>query len=126
MVDAIILIIALVVGFIAGWKVHEAIIVQAIKTQPEGIEEAIRIAKANRDRGDDEVEITAKDGNTVRTKGVELAIEHVNGQLYAYTKATNQFIAQGETIEDLLKTAHARFPGKVFFGNLPDEEHQKS
>ena len=65
-------------------------------------------------------------GETVKTKGVELEIEHVDGHFYAYAKINNQFIAQGETLEKLLETAHKRFPGKVFFGDLPEEEHQKS
>lgn len=126
MVEALTILGIFILGVYVGWKIHETLIVQAIKHQPEGLEEAIKIAKANREQGDQEVELTTKDGETVKTKGVELEIEHVGGHFYAYAKINNQFIAQGETLEKLLETAHKRFPGKVFFGDLPEEEHQKS
>jgi hypothetical protein len=126
MEDAILIFLVLILGIVVGWKVHEAIIVYAIKHDPESIEEALRIAKQELNSGDEEISIETSDGRTVNTKGVELAIEHVNGHLYAYAKSNNQFIAQGETLELLLESAHKRFPGKVFFGDVPNEEHQKS
>lgn len=123
------LLIIFVLGFYCGWKLNEKFFVHIIKTDPEAIEEACRIAKRNRAEdllGETEVEMETEDGKLVKTKGVELAIEAVGDVLYAYSKATNQFIAQGNTIEELLKIAHKRFPGQTFFGDLPDEEHQNS
>lgn len=123
-----ILIFVFVLGIYIGWRIHESVIVHAIKNNPEIIEEACKVAKRDREEAltISEVEMETDDGRTVKTRGVELAIESVGNTLYAYAKATNQFIAQGETIEELLKVAHKRFPGKTFFGELPDEEHQKS
>jgi hypothetical protein len=120
-----IVLLAFLAGCYLGWRVHETFIIHIIKTDPKTIEEALAIAR----KGSEEQEVTlqTEDGESVTTKAVELDIEMVKGVLYAYAKANNQFIAQGESIEDLLKMAHARFPGKNFFGNLPPEEtNQKS
>jgi hypothetical protein len=125
----ILLIVIFGIGFYCGWKVNEKFFVHIIKTDPESIEEACRIARRNlaEDQlGQSEVELETEDGKLVKTRGVELAIEMVGGVMYAYSKATNQFIAQGNTIEDLLKIAHKRFPGQTFFGDLPEEGNQNS
>ncbi len=120
----LLLVIVFFLGCYLGWKVQEMFFIHVIKSNPEIIEEALRVAK--RDKLEQEsIELETDDGKIIKTKGVELAIEVVGGVLYAYSKATNQFIAQGDTIEDLLKVAHTRFPGQTFFGDLPNEEHQK-
>ncbi len=122
----LLLIIAFVIGIYIGWSAHERVIIHTFKHNPEIIEEALRVAKNDDTLEQTLVEVETDSGETIKTSGVELAIESVNNTLYAYAKATNQFIAQGENIEELLKVAHKRFPGKTFFGELPDEEHQKS
>jgi Mg2+/Co2+ transporter CorC len=118
MEEFIIIAVVLLVGIYAGWKAHEHFMVMVIKNNPEIMEEACRVAR--QEGSQEEITIETDDGNSITTKGVELAIEQVNGVMYAYSKATNQFIAQGETIEALLKSAHTRFPGKTFFGDLPE------
>lgn len=135
--DFIILaIVAVVVAFYAGWKVHEMFIIHIIQTDPDIIEEACRIARKDgtadasklviRTEDDQtQVTITTDEGKTITAQGVELMIEQVNGVLYAYAKANGQFVAQASTLEDLMSEAHKRFPGKTFFGNMP-EEHQNS
>jgi hypothetical protein len=116
MEELIILGVVLFVGILAGWKAHEYFILGVIKAHPEILEEACRIARADKS----EVTIETSDGKSITTTGVELFIEKVNGHLYAYSKATNQFIAQGDTLEALLESAHSRFPGKTFFGDIPE------
>lgn len=126
--DLLLLSIVFFFGMYLGWKLQEFLIVQIIKNNPEEIEEACRIARRNRENKlvDSEVELETDDGKLIKTKGVELNIEAVGDVLYAYSKATNQFIAQGHTIEELLTIAHKRFPGQTFFGDLPNQEHQNS
>lgn len=126
--DLMTLLFVFVIGFYLGWKLQESFFVHIIKNNPEEIEEACRIARRNRETKlvNSEVELETEDGKHIKTKGVELNIETVGDTLYAYSKTTNQFIAQGNTIEELLTIAHKRFPGQTFFGNLPDEEHQNS
>lgn len=118
MVELIALGIALLVGFYAGWKAHEHFMTVVIKYTPEIMEAACKAAREEMATG--QVTIETDDGKTITADGTELAIEKVKGVLYAYTKSENKFIAQGETIEELLKSAHERFPGKTFFGDLPE------
>jgi hypothetical protein len=110
--------IILVVGMFAGWKAHEYFMIGVIKMHPEIIEEACRVAREGKDT--QEVTIETDDGKSITTTGVELFIEKVNGHLYAYSKTSNQFIAQGDTLDALLESAHTRFPGKTFFGTIPE------
>jgi hypothetical protein len=114
-------IIALLIGVYVGWKCHEHFMITVIKVSPEIMEAACKAAREELQYSDqEEITIKTTSGTTVTTIGTELDIEKVKGVLYAYSKADNKFIAQGETIDDLLRTAHARYPGKTFFGNLPE------
>ena len=112
----IVAVIALLAGIYIGWKCQEHFMITVIKVSPELMEAACKAARAELD----DVTIETDDGEVISTTGTELAIERVRGVMYAYTKVDNKFIAQGETIEALLKSAHERFPGKTFFGNLPE------
>jgi hypothetical protein len=118
----IIVILAVLAGIYVGWKSHEHFMITVIKVSPEIMEAACKAAREELDidQGDEEVTIEMDDGHTITTTGTELAIEQVKGVLYAYSKSDHKFIAQGNTIEELLNSAHARFPGKTFFGNLPE------
>lgn len=120
-----IVIIALLVGFYIGWKVHEMFIIHVIETDPEIIEEACKIARKGQTPDADTIVIRTPSGESVTTTGVELLIEQVNDVMYAYAKDTNQFVAQGSDLKSLMEEAHKRYPGKTFFGDLP-EEHQNS
>ena len=105
-------------GIYLGWKSHEHFMINVIKDHPEIMEAACRAARDG--TFEDEVTVTLDDGQEITASGIELMIEKVNGMLYAYSKDNNQFVAQGETMESLLKSAHDRFPGKIFFGDLPE------
>lgn len=61
----------------------------------------------------------------IRENGTELEIERVNNVLYAYAMETGQFIAQGVDLKSVLESAHKRFPGKIFFGNIPEDNPAK-
>ena len=52
------------------------------------------------------------------TDGTELSVERVGNVLYAYSKDSGQFIAQGPDLTTLLNEAHARFPDRKFFGEI--------
>lgn len=126
MFDIVELIIVAIFAAWIGWRVHEAFIIHIIKTDPKILEELANVVKKHQDDlGTEDITLVNTDGEKLDTKGVELAVERVGNTLYAYAKATNQFIAQGDNIEALMKSAHKRFPGKTFFGELP-EENQNS
>jgi hypothetical protein len=126
MFDIVELIIVAVFATWIGWRVHEAFIIHIIRTNPKILEELAKVVEQHQDElGTEDITLVNTEGEKLETKGVELAVERVGNTLYAYAKATNQFIAQGDDIEALMKSAHKRFPGKTFFGELP-EENQNS
>lgn len=57
--------------------------------------------------------------------GTELAIERHGDVLYAFIKDTNQFVAQGPNLDSLLEQAQKRFPGRKFFGLIPNGDPAK-
>lgn len=46
-------------------------------------------------------------------------IEEANGMLLMYNSETNEFLAQGKTMQELNENAKLRFPDKLF--NVPQE-----
>jgi hypothetical protein len=120
----LIILASLIVGGIVGWRLHEMFIINLITQQPEVMEEACQIARKGLASAN-EFAIETDDGEVIKTSGTELEIEQVNGVLYAYMKDTGRFVGQADTIENLMSIAHTRFPGKTFFGILPEED-QKS
>lgn len=53
--------------------------------------------------------------------GIELYAEERDNVWFLYNKKTNNFVAQGPTIEKALAVAHERFPGQVFFGEVESQ-----
>lgn len=47
-------------------------------------------------------------------------IENVNGRLFLYNCETNEFLAQGNNLQELNDAARSRFPNKLF--NVPAEQ----
>lgn len=106
-----------------GWRVHEAFIIHIIRTNPEILKELSKVVEDHNDElGTEEITVVTSDGQKMDTEGVEMIVEREGNLLYAYSKTTNQFIAQGDSIENLLSMAHKRFPGKTFFGNILEED----
>jgi hypothetical protein len=102
------IIVAIMAGWI-GWNLRGIVLMAAIADNPKKF---IKMLQQVADINDKEAEAEVGQDST------ELAIERVNGTLYAYTKDTNQFIAQGPDLKSLLESAHKRFPHKEFFGTI--------
>lgn len=109
--------IALVVGFWAGWRLRGTIISWTISEHPEKFIEALAELQQLQQSADS-VE-PDQDGR------VELSVERVGNQLYAYTKQGDEFIAQGPDLETLLELAHRRFPDRLFFGTIDSDSPAK-
>jgi hypothetical protein len=122
----LIIIAAVAVGTYLGWRAHEAFLIHIITHDPAVLDEMRRIVRDNPITDDTEtITLTTSSGATINASGVEMSVEQVGDVVYAYAKTTGKFIAQGNTIEELLSSAHNRFPGQTFFGDLPQED-QKS
>ena len=46
---------------------------------------------------------------------IEVVIEHVNDAVFAYNKATGEFLAQAQNLHQAMLLAAARYPGKKFW-----------
>ena len=55
---------------------------------------------------------------------IEVKAEQVGQMVYAYAKDTNQFLGQGASIEEAVKSAQARYPAKVFWWDEPKQNSQ--
>lgn len=115
--DYISYIILAVIAFIAGWHARGVIIMAHLATNPEKMISILNKIK----------EINAKEaqGDFTSSEGTELNIERVGDMLYAYSKETNQFIAQGQDLKTLLDEAQKRFPNDKFFGYIPNGDSAK-
>lgn len=98
----------LVVVFFAfwlGWRVRGAIMLAAMSDNPEKIIKMLEEIK----------QINKAEQVGVKPNSVEVEPERVGATWYAYAKDTGQFLGQGSTLEDALKSASLRFPNKTFW-----------
>lgn len=130
------IIIAVVAGRI-GWSIHWAWVLYIIQEHPERMERACKLSRAAtklseaqitnvRDRlasaeSADQQDVVI---NHISNDVVEIQIEQVGNQTYAYDKETGQFLAQGPTLDDAIKIATKRFPNKKFWHSELTQDNQ--
>lgn len=107
------------VGYIIGWVFRGVVILSHLAKHPEAMMAILAKIKAINEQED------RAEAVTLNKNATELEIERVNNYLYAYAKDTNQFIAQGPNLKELLEEAHKRFPGRTFFGDIPADSPAK-
>ncbi len=120
--DTILTLVLVAIAFILGWHFRGAVILANLARKPEDMIKILeRIQAINRAEAGEDLEELAR----LDPQATELAIERVGNCLYAYAKDSNQFIAQGTDLKGLLAEAHKRFPGRTFFGNIPENSSAK-
>lgn len=111
-------IIYIIIGLIAfwlGWHLRGIVILAHLANKPEDMIKILeQVKKINQSEDTDDA-----------STGVELRIERVGNVLYAYRQNDNSFIAQGDNLSAVLETAHSRFPGVTFFGNISQDNPAK-
>jgi hypothetical protein len=130
------IIIAVVAGRI-GWSLHWAWVLYIIQEHPERMERACKISRAATKLSTDQIDVvrsrlaaaeTTEQQDTVieniSDDVIELTIEQVGSQTYAYNKHTGQFLAQGPTLDDAMKIAAGRFPNKKFWHSEVKQDNQ--
>jgi hypothetical protein len=55
------------------------------------------------------------EADCVPEDAIEVEIEQVNGFVYAYNKMTGEFLAQAQSLHQVMMEAARRFPGKKFW-----------
>jgi len=107
------------IGFIIGWWLKEQVMIyNMLKNSDKVIASLEHIRKLQAEYLEEEVPATST------LSGTEVSLEVTEGQVYAWVKDTNQFISQGATIEEAIKNANARYPGKKFRYNKVEQSNQ--
>lgn len=66
----------------------------------------------------DDLEESVEDATSVK-------VERHGDMLYAYTKADDQFVAQGKNLQELLDQIKHKFPNQKFFGLIEKDNPAK-
>ena len=123
----IFIIITLVVGVIAfkaGWHMRSIMLIKGLSENPDHFIKLLEQVKQINAEYDRDLKLL-DEGHDISAPSTELAIEQVNNMLYAYAKDTNQFVAQGTTMDALMDQAQAKFPGRRFFGTIAKTDSAK-
>ncbi len=88
---------------------------QAIRIAQRMVEDPSRIRAALREIEQLQREESAGEDEAVR-------VESVGGQIYVYVAATDEFLAQGTSLEEVLDRIARRFPHRQFRGLIPAEQ----
>jgi hypothetical protein len=108
--DIFLIILAVALGFVIGWRVNEHIhqsiltdLLQRAGVTAEDLEKAL-------DKLSTEVDGTPASDTTK----VYVRVERVNEQIFMFRKDNNEFLAQGTTARDLLDALTKRFKDMEF------------
>ena len=120
------LLIAAIVGYMVGYWIRGIIVLYNLSRNPEAVIKMLeQLKRINEAEGQEDLDATLSKIKQAVPDGTELFIEQVNGQFYAYNKENNRFVAQGSTLDELLETAHKRFPDSKFFGTVEEDNSTK-
>jgi hypothetical protein len=95
-------------GFVAGWFRATNSLIEKLVTDPQGMIAILKTFQQSLD--------TATEETSLR----EVKIETVNNYFYIYDKESNDFLAQGATVEEAMLQIEQRFPNKKFIKQLSD------
>lgn len=118
----IIVAVAAVVGYFVGYHMRAIMLIKGMSEDPDHFIKLLEKVKQINDEHDIEMDRLKSTGIV---DGTELTIEQVGNMFYAYTKDTNQFIAQGATVDALMDQAKLRHPNRKFFGTINKEDSTK-
>ena len=119
------------VAFRVGWSMHEVYFISILHRNPERFEMAIKLAKAVQTNdpaeqrellkdikelhGELHAEIMQELMEQAPEEAIQLDLEEVNGQVFAYNKSTGEFLAQGPSKYLAAVAVSTRFPNKKFW-----------
>jgi hypothetical protein len=108
--DIFLIILAVALGFVIGWRVNEHIhqsiltdLLQRAGVTAEDLEKAL-----------DKLSTEIDQPPASNTTKVYVRVERVNEQIFMFRKDTNEFLAQGTTARDLLDALTKRFKDMEF------------
>lgn len=101
----------LVLGIWIGWNLNAWRIMRRLTENPDDIIKSLEKVKALKKELEQEQ-------SSIR----EIRIERYGSILYLFAKDTNEFLAQGPTLQSALEIVEKRFPDQSFNGLLSKEE----
>jgi hypothetical protein len=110
--------VAVIAGWI-GWHLRGVALLIKLSRDPRATIELLEQLKEINDEEEATGPIKGKNANWIEVKA-----EQVGQMVYAYAKDTNQFLGQGASIEEAVKSAQARYPAKVFWWDEPKQNSQ--
>lgn len=100
------LLIAGAVGyFIGSWVKEQIMLVRMVRNAKDIIKYLEHAQKV----------MAEVEADGVPEDAIEVEIEQVNGFVYAYNKMTGEFLAQAQSLHQVMMEAARRFPGKKFW-----------
>ncbi len=110
--DLLISLIIWLLGFWTGMRWQAIRIAQRMVEDPGRIRAALR-----------EIEQLQREEDSAGSETVR--VESVHGQIYVYVDSTDEFLAQGSTLEEVLDRISKRFPNRKFQGLIAAEQASK-
>jgi len=100
------LLIAGAVGYYIGsWVKEQVMLIRMVRNAKETIKYLEHAQKV--------MEEVEADG--IPEDAIEVKIERVNDLVYAYNKVTGEFLAQAQSLHQVMTLAAKRYPGKKFW-----------
>jgi hypothetical protein len=116
----IIAVVAAIIGYFVGYHMRAIMLIKGMSEDPDHFIRMLEQVKKINSEFDNEKALLEQG-----VDGTELSIEREGNMFYAYTKDTNQFIAQGVTMDALMEQAKLRHPDRKFFGTISKEDSTK-
>ncbi len=116
----IIAVVAAIIGYFVGYHMRAIMLIRGMSENPDHFIRLLEQVKKINSEFDSEKALLEQS-----VDGTELSIEREGNMFYAYTKDTNQFIAQGVTMDALMEQAKLRHPDRKFFGTISKEDSTK-
>jgi hypothetical protein len=101
-----------------GWHLRGVALLIKLSRDPRATIDLLEQLKAINDQEDAAEPVKGK------ANWIEVKAEQVGQMVYAYAADSNQFLGQGSTIEEAVKSAQARYPAKVFWWDEPNKDSQ--
>jgi len=116
--------VAFWIGQAVGSQLTSYRILKAIADDPDAfINISKKIKKIN--EATTHEELNAIDIKSSAPKdAILMEVEEINGYVYAYNKVTGEFLSQAHDIEQAVRIASQRFPGKTFWHPSLEQNHQ--
>ncbi len=104
-------IISFICGIIVGWIWHARMLFSKILSDPDKMITLLEKYKSSKPEEDQ-----------IKADTRPIRVERHGNNIYLYAKDTEEFLAQGTSLQEALDVVEKRFPGQNFKGHLSKEE----